>query len=327
MAADMQGVWLINVYAPSGEGKRQEREDFFNLEVPYLMLPASTSIIVGGDSNCVLEITDSTGHYTYSRALTELVRGFHLVDVWAPVEGRREYTLYTRTGATRIDRIYVTRELLEGKCGTETIVTALSDHLAVLVHMALNVTIARRGRGLWRINVALLKEVPFREKLLNNWVRWKQRQKYYGTVVDWWERMAKKQLRTLFVREGAEGRHDEQQMENFYYACIYILHSPHGRGNRIEALNMLKAKIVRLHSKRLEGVNIDVGDQGSLRDERVSLFHLIKRRTRRAQRNVTHIVGRDRRTKVERREIVDVFHEYLCQKYAPIKVDNESAEH
>jgi hypothetical protein len=52
-------------------------------------------------------------------------------------------------------------------------------------------------------------------------------------------------------------------MENFYYTCVYdIVQSPHGRENRIEALNMLKAKVVRLHGKRLEGVNIDVGDHG-----------------------------------------------------------------
>jgi exonuclease III len=49
MAADMQRVLLINVYAPSGARKRQEREEFFNLEMPYLMRLASTSIILGGD--------------------------------------------------------------------------------------------------------------------------------------------------------------------------------------------------------------------------------------------------------------------------------------
>jgi hypothetical protein len=72
--------------------------------------------------------------------------------------------------------------------------------------------------------------------------------------------------------------------------------------NRIEALNILKAKIVRLHGKRLEGVNIDVGDHGSLRDERVSPFHLIKRRTRREQMNITLIVGRYGKLNVETRE-------------------------
>jgi hypothetical protein len=88
-----------------------------------------------------------------------------------PAKGRRLNKYYTRNGATRLDRINVTKELLRGKCGTETIVTALSDHLAVLVRMALNMTIGQRGIGIWRMNVAVMKEVLFREKLRNNWMR------------------------------------------------------------------------------------------------------------------------------------------------------------
>jgi exonuclease III len=48
MAADMEWVLLVNVYAPSGVQKRQKREDLFNLEVPYLVRPAKISIILGG---------------------------------------------------------------------------------------------------------------------------------------------------------------------------------------------------------------------------------------------------------------------------------------
>jgi hypothetical protein len=72
------------------------------------------------------------------KALSQLLRGCHLVDIWALAEGRRVYTHYTWNDATRI-YIIVFRELLGGRCGTETIVTALSDQFAVLVHMTLNV--------------------------------------------------------------------------------------------------------------------------------------------------------------------------------------------
>jgi L-ascorbate metabolism protein UlaG (beta-lactamase superfamily) len=58
------------------------------------------------------------------------------------------------------------------------------------------------------MNVALMKEASFLEKLKTNWMRWKQCQKHYHIVVDWWERVAKKQLRIMFVREGAERRQD-----------------------------------------------------------------------------------------------------------------------
>jgi hypothetical protein len=57
---------------------------------------------------------------------------------------------------------------------------------------------------------------------------------------------------------------------------------------------------------------------------RVYPFSTSKRRRRQAQRNVTQIVGREGRFHVETREIIDVFYEHLCQKYASITVDNES---
>jgi len=63
MAASYQGTWLVNVYAPSGTAIRQEREDFYNIELAYLLRTLSTNMIVGGDFNCVLSQTDCTGLY------------------------------------------------------------------------------------------------------------------------------------------------------------------------------------------------------------------------------------------------------------------------
>jgi len=37
MAACYQGIWLVNIYAPSGTANRQEREDFYNVELVYLL--------------------------------------------------------------------------------------------------------------------------------------------------------------------------------------------------------------------------------------------------------------------------------------------------
>jgi len=36
IAAEYRGIWLVNVYAPSGTAKRQEREHFYNNELPIL---------------------------------------------------------------------------------------------------------------------------------------------------------------------------------------------------------------------------------------------------------------------------------------------------
>jgi len=62
MAASYQGVWFVNLYAPSGTANRQERKDFYNVELVYLMRSLPPTKIVGGDFNCVLSQADCTGN-------------------------------------------------------------------------------------------------------------------------------------------------------------------------------------------------------------------------------------------------------------------------
>jgi exonuclease III len=55
IAAEFKGIWLVNIYAPSGAAKRNEREQFFNTELTYILRAAPENTILGGDFNCVLE--------------------------------------------------------------------------------------------------------------------------------------------------------------------------------------------------------------------------------------------------------------------------------
>jgi len=54
IAAKFREVRIINTYAPSGTARRQEREQFYNSELAYLLRNAPENIILGGDFNCIL---------------------------------------------------------------------------------------------------------------------------------------------------------------------------------------------------------------------------------------------------------------------------------
>ena len=62
--------------------KRQEREMFFNSELAYILRNVSDNILLGGDLNCVLDKTDSTGQYNFNRSLADLVKGYVFKDTW-----------------------------------------------------------------------------------------------------------------------------------------------------------------------------------------------------------------------------------------------------
>jgi exonuclease III len=158
MTAEFRGITLINIYAPSENAKRREREHFFNNELAYLLRNTPTNILLGGDFNCVQEPADTKGHYTYSRALAELVQGFELRDIWRQRPESPVYTHYSPTGATRINRFYTTQALRDRKIIAETVAAAFTDHHAVMLKLTIDIPILRRGRGRWKMNNALLED-------------------------------------------------------------------------------------------------------------------------------------------------------------------------
>jgi hypothetical protein len=74
---------------------RQERERFNNNELLYLLRASPSNMIVGGEFNCVLNKSDSTGHFNYSKALDSLVRGFDLHDMRRADPLRTHFTHYS----------------------------------------------------------------------------------------------------------------------------------------------------------------------------------------------------------------------------------------
>jgi len=326
MAASYQGVRLINIYAPSGAEKRQEREEFFNAEIPYLLSDNPTTLIMGGDYNCILAKTDATGHFNFSRALNTLIAGYDLVDMWAPTTGRAVYTHYTRSGAARLDRIYVSRHLSGQKYGIETAVAAFTDHLAVILRIAFDVTTIQRGRSYWKMDAALVRDDGVQKTLHQRWSGWKRQRNLYPNIVVWWERVAKTQLRKLLITEGAMRRRDDLALGNFYHAALYeLLQSPPPHEEKTAAINHIKAKIVRLYAERLRHGNIELQDTDVLQTERTTLYQLIRRRKRRAQCTITSVRDpADGMTKKTTKDIVNVFSTALRLKYSPIRVTDES---
>jgi exonuclease III len=68
IAAKFKERWLINVYAPSGTGRRHERETFYAIELPHLLTNTSRHLLMAGDFSCTLELGDSTGTLNHCRA-------------------------------------------------------------------------------------------------------------------------------------------------------------------------------------------------------------------------------------------------------------------
>jgi len=85
LAANYDGLWILNLYAPSGAEKKAEREKFFNSGLNYIMPTTQTEMVVAGDFNCIVDATESTGYTNYSRTLQTMIKGLALKDAWVRV--------------------------------------------------------------------------------------------------------------------------------------------------------------------------------------------------------------------------------------------------
>ena len=224
MAASYQRVCFVNIYAPSDTANRQEREEFYNVELVCLLRSLPPTMMVGGDFNCVLL---QAGNMNYSKALDKLVQGLELTDVWKTTNNRAISTHYTPHGAARLDRLHVSPSLRNRKMGVETVMAAFTDHLAGCLRISLDAPLLRRRWRRWKMNIKLLEEANFTDRLQQEWSRWKQQRKKYLNSLMWWESYVKRKIRYMFMTEGKERARGAITMENFYYSCIYdILQEP-----------------------------------------------------------------------------------------------------
>lgn len=121
--------------------------NYYNMSYDYM---------IGGDFNCVLHRSDFTGNPIISKPLTTLTHRCNLVDAWNSTLNSTGYTHYTNTGASRIDRIYMSPTVKARKIHTTTLAAAFTHHNAVKVKIYGTQSPHKHGHSYWKLNAALL---------------------------------------------------------------------------------------------------------------------------------------------------------------------------
>jgi exonuclease III len=181
ISVECSGLKFVKVYAPSESARRNGRENFFNTELPAFLYTDPSHTIIGGDFNCVLSPEYITGPFQTSRALSEIVTRLALVDTWTQDPLRPTYTYHHPTGATRIDRLYVSTDMLQRKSGIEIIPAPFTDHHAVVLRVTLSVPTMRRGLRRWKTDSTVMHDDAPKRKIWENWLQWKGRKRHFPT--------------------------------------------------------------------------------------------------------------------------------------------------
>lgn len=319
MAITVFGVRIINIYAPSGSSRRQDRNTFFAEEVTPLFTGPQDDLILGGDFNSTQGPTDQLPRHSPCAALSVVIDRLRLVDTWTKLHGTRPgFTFYTAHSASRLDRIYLTRHLADGTRHAEVWPLAFSDHEAYIC----DVTLARQrvwhSRGLWKLNVSHLTAPDCRHRIENAWAQCLRRREAYDSTLSWWLSCAKPTLRKTLMSYGREVKAWRTSTLNFYYSilrdCVTMPFSP----DRQTMVHRTKAQISLIMRRHLEGTVIRSRTCDRIAQEQPSMYHLLQERQRRRRSLIHVLIDAEGRRLDTQHAIGQALHSHFTRLYAAV---------
>ena len=183
-------VRIINVYGPNDPNKRKA---LFSSDLENHCM-GCRNLIMGGDFNCIQDpkLDSKATSIDYQgvsgrQELGKITKKNNLLDCWRshnPVVRRFTWHSSNNLSATRIDRIYMSRELCEG-CSSKITACPHSDH--DLVSVQLQRKVRNVGKGYWKLNTSHLKNPSFCNIIQDEWKHWKQNKGLFVNLTDWWE--------------------------------------------------------------------------------------------------------------------------------------------
>ena len=146
-------------------GHLYQAKNLLNTELPFAFHTTSRQTILVRDFNCALNPAYTTGSFLPSRALSEIVRNLALIDTWLQDPLRPTFTHHSPTGATRLDRFYVSANRVRRKSSVEIIPAAFTDHHAVALRLTIQGPIVRRRLRRWRMDPIVMHDDALRRKI------------------------------------------------------------------------------------------------------------------------------------------------------------------
>lgn len=246
VTARVNNVTLCCVYAHSGNQFRRERERLFNESLSYYLRHNTPHVILAGDFNCILRQCDGTGTNS-SPSLQAMVTQLQLSDVWLKLSSRLPgHTYITHHSSSRLDRIYVSSELVRQLRTVDTHVCAFSDHKAVSSRICLPSLGRAPGRGFWTLRAHLLTEENIGEFQVR-WQYWTRQQRFYRSWLRWWICYAKPKIKS-FYRWKSKAVYDEFHREHQrLYAQLHQAYDElQGQPCMLRNINRIKGQLLTL---------------------------------------------------------------------------------
>uniref|UniRef100_W5MP75 Reverse transcriptase domain-containing protein n=1 Tax=Lepisosteus oculatus TaxID=7918 RepID=W5MP75_LEPOC len=172
---------VVRVCAPAVGSMRA---DFFKELFP--LCATNRFLVIGGDFDVDLINKEEAG----AKQLRTLLTCFNLVDSAVRFQAKGVVPTWRNTAAVakRLEYVFVSREVAVG--GVTTHPACLSDH--DIVEVDLSLARGMYGKGVWRMNVEVLEEREYVDRMSLNLNRWREERQQRVSTLDWWEQIKRK---------------------------------------------------------------------------------------------------------------------------------------
>ena len=324
---------LTNIYAP---GTDTERRTFFRT-IDYYISP-NTSNVLGGDFNSITDKRDKRGgdlnsRQTATRILNEITIQHDLTDIWR--EQHTNARQFTWTGIntrqtneyiqTRIDRLYISRNISQYCTNTQIKPYSYSDHDAVIAEMKFNEL--KRGPNYWHFNNTLLQNESFNNNIIQYWNDWTATLNEYEDKLKWWE-TAKRRFRVIAKQHATIQNKNHKRELDYKRKQTDRLRAKSQHGTRQDIQNYLEAQeqLRTLETISLEKTKTRTKAQFVEEGERSTKYFYNLERKRKADQTITELTTDDD-TKVHTMyEIITETRQFYKTLYTKDQTNHETIE-
>ena len=317
---------LLNIYAPCQIG---ERTAFFQTLPPHIRGGVPT--IIGGDFNCISNLFldklggDSQAGPTAIAALTDLLRDFNLIDIFRSMHpSARKFTWTNSKISCRLDKFYVSPEILANSKYCEITVFPFSDHDAPFLSFQLPNSLPR-GRGTWKFNTSLLENEEFTCNMKHFLKFWVSRKKdFVGKLHIWWD-IGKKKIRNRCIkfskRLAKEKREKRTTLEDKLQKATISTNE-----NEKETIPLIRKEIEGLDLNNINGARIRSKALEYQSNEKSSRYFFSLENSRQSKKVIHKLKTPDGRVIKDSRDLLGCIANFYESLYSPEPIDNEKQD-
>ena len=315
ISCKINNISIVNVYAPSGSHAKNEREEFFKLKLPILLLNHTEHVVITGDFNSVLHSKDSIGKSNYSEMLKIIVNKMNLEDAWELLANETQFTFIRSGTGSRLDRFYISQSMKYMIKKIEIQVAAFTDHSAVNMHIHGFVNGLRTGFGYWKLNTLLLEDSEIKEEFKLKWENLKKKKTRFKDLSYWWEECAKPQIKSFFKNIQKRKKINEDRRILMYNNCLDEYYKKKVISKEDEKnINYFKALITTIYRKRLDSLKISCKTNTIIHEEKASIFHTIAEHKRRKSFQIKQLKD-GQKTATTTKEILQLARAFYSRKF------------